>query len=118
MINAETTSPRSPTAFARLVISCAQLPAFNPIQFTSTMPVNAQAATNVTWDPRTGNKATANSPNATARVASATDCITQSQQPTMNPTRSPKARREYTYQPPSRGSMAPSSVTETAQSKA
>src|SRR5690349_19122189 len=35
----------------------------------------------------------------------------QSQQPTTNPTRLPKARSEYTYQPPARGSMVASSFT-------
>jgi hypothetical protein len=105
------TSAIRASALTRLVRACVRLPLLRPIRFRRKRAANPVTAIAVVYADRAGWSSAANSPSATERNAMPTVWFIQSQQPTTNPRRLPKARSEYTYQPPARGSMAASSLT-------
>src|ERR1700683_5043146 len=111
-----TTSAKRPRALARLVSACTRLPARSPSQFTKARKAKPPTATHRTCPTRRGYNPAENSPRAIARYAVAIVGIIESQQPITNPIFSPKARRAYTYQPPTVGSIVPSSATELVHS--
>src|SRR5687767_11014966 len=113
-----TTSASRATALIVLVTACTRAPARTSRQSTMVKRMTTADATYADRPAIAGTSTPSDSASTIDTAAELPHVEIQSLQPTTNPAYSPMPARANTYCPPDRGSIAPSSASETAPSSA